>query len=151
MTGFVLPLMLGFLGGYAYALRQHDLKLAAWTLEPQDGVHTWARVLLAALLGGLVGVIWTSDAPVSLGGFTLSLAAVAFFVGFSVEAVFRLIQTLIEGVVSTIRSPEPATARSSSITATQVRRIARDVVATQGNAPVTGSGGIPTARQSSGT
>ena len=44
-----------FLGGCAYVLRRHDQKLATWTLEPQDGKHpVGARVLLAALLGGLV-------------------------------------------------------------------------------------------------
>ena len=143
MSGFALPMMLGFLGGCAYVLRQHDLKLASWTLEPQDGQHPWLRVLLAALLGGLVGVIWTSDEPVSLGTFSLSVAAIAFFVGFSVEAVFRLIQTLIEGVVSTIRSPEQATVPSSPTTRTEVQRIARDFASNRDTASRTTNGSRP--------
>jgi hypothetical protein len=126
MAGFALPMMLSFLGGCAYVLREHGMKLANWTLEPHDGKNPWLRVLLAALLGGLVGVIWTSDEPVALGGFNLSLAAIAFFVGFSVEAVFRLIQTLIEGVVSTIRAPGSTAGPASPITTSQVRRIAQE-------------------------
>ena len=52
-------------------------------------------------------MIWTSEEPVTLGGFTLSLAAIAFFVGLSVEGVFGLIQTLIDGVVSTTDRSRP--------------------------------------------
>jgi hypothetical protein len=104
--GFVLPMMLGCLGGCAYALRRLDGKLTNWTLEPQDGKHALVRVGLAALLGGLVGVIWTTDQNVSLGGFTLSLAAVAFFIGFSVEGVFKLIETLIGSVTSSLQAPQ---------------------------------------------
>jgi hypothetical protein len=108
MAGFVLPMLLGCLGGCAYALRKLDHKLINWTLEPHDGKHALVRVGLAALLGGLVGVIWTSDAPVKLGAFSLSLAAVAFFVGFSVEVVFKVIENLIDGVSATIRGPASA-------------------------------------------
>ena len=102
MTGFVLPLMLGCLGGCAYALRRIDSKLASWTLEPNDGEHTIVRIALAALLGGLVGVVWTTGETVTLGGFTLTLAAIALFVGFSVEAVLKLIEKLVQTVIATV-------------------------------------------------
>lgn len=127
MSGFVLPMLLGFLGGCAYAFRRLDAKLAAWTLEPQDGKHAVVRVCLAAMLGGLVGVIWSSDENVTLGGFTLSLAATAFFIGFSVEAVFRLIQTLIDTVASSLRTPAPpSVALSPPMSESQMRRIAKE-------------------------
>ncbi len=95
VAGFILPMMLGCLGGCAYVLRHTDLKLSNWTLEPHDGRHAVVRVMLAAVLGGLVGVIWSPGDNITLGGFTLSLAAIAFFVGFSVEVVFRIIENLI--------------------------------------------------------
>lgn len=100
VAGFLLPLILGCLGGCAYAMRLVDRKLSTWTLEPQDGRHALVRVALAAVLGGLVGVVWTSGEAVALGGFSLSLAAAAFFIGFSVEPVFKLIETVvIDGLV----------------------------------------------------
>lgn len=95
VSGFLLPLFLGSLGGCAYAMRRIDQKLSQWTLEPQDGRHAIVRVALAAVLGGLLGVVVTSGEAVTLGGFSLSLAALAFFVGFSVEPVFRAIERLV--------------------------------------------------------
>jgi|GEM_PF-2261669 len=95
VAGFLLPLLLGSLGGCAYAMRRIDQKLSTWTLEPQDGRHAVVRVGLAAVLGGLVGVVWTGGEPLAVGGMSLSLAAVAFFVGYAVEPVFKLIETVI--------------------------------------------------------
>ena len=103
VAGFLLPLLLGCLGGCAYAMRRVDQKLSTWTLEPQDGRHAIVRVALAAVLGGLVGVVWTSGEAVAVGGFSLSLAAAAFFIGFSVEPVFKLIETVvIEGLLKQV-------------------------------------------------
>ncbi len=108
VAGFLLPLplALGCLGGCAYAMRRIDQKLSTWTLEPQDGRHAIVRVALAAVLGGLVGVVWTSGDTVTLGGFSLSLAAAAFFIGFSVEPVFKVIENLV--IETLIKKATPA-------------------------------------------
>lgn len=98
MTGFLLPLLLGCVGGCAYALRRLDQKLSDWTLEFHDGSHSLLRVLLATMLGGLVGVIWNGDQPVRLEGFALSIAAAAFFIGFSLEVVFSMIEAMVNSV-----------------------------------------------------
>ena len=109
VSGFLLPLLLGCLGGCAYAMRRIDQKLSNWTLEPQDGRHSIVRVALAAVLGGLVGVVWTGGDTVAVGGFSLSLAAASFFVGFSVEPVFRVIETVvIEGLLKKAGPPRAA-------------------------------------------
>jgi hypothetical protein len=102
LSGFVLPLLTGFIGGAAYVLRRLDQKLSSSTLEPRDGWHAVLRVLLATTLGGLIGVVWSGDA-VSLGGVNLSLAAAAFFVGFALEAVFTLIEAMVESVAGRLR------------------------------------------------
>jgi hypothetical protein len=104
VAGFLLPLLLGCLGGCAYVLRRVDGKITSWTLELADGRHAVSRVALAALLGGLVGVFWTSGDTVKLGGYTLSLAAVAFFVGFSVEGVFKVIEAIIFNLTASASS-----------------------------------------------
>jgi hypothetical protein len=111
--GFLLPLLLGSLGGCAYAMRRIDQKLSSWTLEPQDGRHAVVRVGLAAVLGGLAGVMWTGGEPVAVAGLSLSVAAVAFFVGYSVEPVFRLIETVvIDGLIAKM-SGQPAGPRGA--------------------------------------
>lgn len=108
LTGFVLPLLLGCVGGCAYALRRLDQKLSDWTLEFHDGSHAMLRILLATMLGGLLGVLWTGNEPVQMGGFTLSLGAAAFFVGFSLEVVFTVIEAMVDGVAGKLRAPAPA-------------------------------------------
>ncbi len=108
-AGFLLPLLLGSLGGCAYAMRRIDQKLSSWTLEPQDGRHAVVRVGLAAVLGGLVGVVWTGGEPLAVGGLSLSLAAVAFFIGYAVEPVFKLIETvIIDALILKATNPGPA-------------------------------------------
>jgi hypothetical protein len=103
LTGFVLPLLLGCVGGCAYVLRRLGQKLSDWTLEVRDGSHSLLRVLLATMLGGLLGVVWSGDQPVQLGGFALSLAAAAFFVGFALEVVFTIIEAMVDGVSGKLR------------------------------------------------
>lgn len=109
LTGFVLPLVLGCIGGCAYVLRRLDQKLSESTLEVRDGWHAGLRVLLATMMGGLLGAVWSGDHQVDLGGYALSLAATAFFVGFALEAVFTVIEAMVEGVAGKLRAPSPAT------------------------------------------
>lgn len=103
LKGFVLPLLMGFLGGTAYVLRRFGQKLSDQTLEPQDGWHAVLRVLLAAMLGGLLGAVWSGNDALNVGGVDLSLAAAAFFVGFALEAVFSLIEAMVASVSGRIR------------------------------------------------
>jgi hypothetical protein len=107
LTGFVLPLLMGCIGGCAYVLRRLDQKLSDNALEVRDGWQAALRVLLATMLGGLLGAVWSGDQQLELGGYTLSLAAAAFFVGFGLEAVFTVIEAMMEGVVGKLRAPSP--------------------------------------------
>lgn len=104
LTGFVLPVLLGLVGGCAFVIRQLTDKTSNWTLNYQDGAQSLARVLLAMILGGLLGVVWTGGETVSLSGVTLSLAAAAFFVGFSLEVVFSMIEAMVAGVADKLRA-----------------------------------------------
>jgi hypothetical protein len=45
------------------------------------------RIVLGSILGSLLGVVWTNGEPIHLEGVNLSLAALAFFVGFMLETV----------------------------------------------------------------
>jgi hypothetical protein len=84
LTGFVLPMLLGLLGAFTYVYRDLDRRVRAATLMPGDGLHGTLRILLGMILGGLLGVLWTNGQPIKLEGVTLSLTALAFFVGYSV-------------------------------------------------------------------
>ncbi len=105
LTGFVMPMLLGLLGACVYVVREINEQIQTSTLEAQESIHGTLRMLLGATLGGLVGVIWTADQPVRLEGVSLSLGALAFFVGFCVEIIFRLVDTLVQAVADKIRKP----------------------------------------------
>jgi hypothetical protein len=98
LTGFVLPMLLGLLGACTYVYRDFDNALPAFTLKESDGIGAILRLVLGVILGGLTGLVWTNSQPIHLQGVTLSLGAVAFVVGFSVETVFRTLETMVVGV-----------------------------------------------------
>ena len=100
LTGFVLPMLLGLLGAFTYVYRNIDSKIRAATLSSGDGAHATLRILLGMMLGGLLGVIWTNGQPIELEGVTLSLAALAFFVGYGVEVVFQILDRIIARTIS---------------------------------------------------
>jgi hypothetical protein len=62
---------------------------------PGDGLHGTLRILLGTILGGLLGVVWTNGQPIKLEGVALSLSALAFFVGYSVEVVFQTLDNVV--------------------------------------------------------
>jgi len=105
MTGFVLPMLLGLLGACVYVYREIDDAIRTATLAAREGLHGTLRMLLGAILGGLLGALWTSGDVVRLEGVSLSLGALAFFIGFSVEVVFRLVDALVRSVADRIGKP----------------------------------------------
>ena len=105
LTGFVMPILLGLLGAWVYVFRNINRQIQTSTLEAWESIHGSLRMVLGATLGGLLGVIWTNDQPVRLEGMSLPLGALAFFVGFSVEIVFRLVDTLVRTVADKISKP----------------------------------------------
>jgi hypothetical protein len=102
MTGSVLPMLLGLLGACVYVYREIDDAIRTATLAAREGLHGTLRMLLGAILGGLLGALWTNGQVIQLEGVSLSLGAVAFFVGFSVEVVFSLLDALVRSVADRI-------------------------------------------------
>ena len=102
LTGIIMPMLLGLLGASAYVFRDLDRQLKAWTLYRGAAAHGALRLLLGIMLGGLLSVFWTSGTTARVDGVALSLAALAFFVGFGVEIVFQTLDTLIAGVAKKI-------------------------------------------------
>jgi hypothetical protein len=102
MTGCVLPILLGMLGACVHVYREIDGQIQAFTLEARESVHGTLRILFGAILGGLLGAVWTDGKAIQLEGVSLSLGALALFVGFSVEVAFRLVDALVTGVADRI-------------------------------------------------
>jgi hypothetical protein len=102
LTGIVLPMLLGLLGACAYVFRDLDRHIRTWTLYRGAAWHSALRLLLGVMLGGLLSVFWSSGTAPRVDGVALSLAAVAFFVGFGVEIVFQTLDTMIAAVAGKI-------------------------------------------------
>ena len=96
-------MLLGLLGAFTYVYRDMDRRVRTSTLRPGDGAHGTLRMLLGTILGGLLGVIWTNGQPIEFEGVALSLAALAFFVGYSVEVVFQIMEILVTKVVGQLQ------------------------------------------------
>lgn len=107
LTGYVLPLMLGGLGGCVAGIRRLQLKVAQRTLNDSDSFNCLLQVILGMTLGGLLGAVFSTDTPVRLGEYQLTLVALGFFVGFSLEVVFGLLDALVKAVTDLLRVGKP--------------------------------------------
>jgi hypothetical protein len=108
LTGFVLPMLLGLVGACAFVYRRVNEKIETWTLEARDKWQSGLRVLLGLTLGGLIGALFTSGDAVKMEGVTLTLAAMAFFIGYAVQVVFTMLDAIIRPIsdrVKTLFSP----------------------------------------------
>ncbi|NOG70236.1 hypothetical protein [Roseicella sp. DB1501] len=106
LSGYLLPLLLGGIGGGVYVLRRMDELLRSSTLTARDGMAAVGRIVLAAVFGGLLALVFGTDEPVKLGSFSLTIAAWAFFLGYALETVLRTLDAAIEGVVGRLRPAE---------------------------------------------
>lgn len=107
LTGYVLPLMLGGLGGCVASIRRLQQKVEQRTLNDSDSFNCLLQVILGMTLGGLLGAVFSTDAPVQLGEYRLTLVALGFFVGFSLEVVFGLLDALVKSVTGLLQVGKP--------------------------------------------
>ncbi|UFN47545.1 hypothetical protein LPC08_16180 [Roseomonas sp. OT10] len=108
----LLPLLFGTLGALVYALRHMEQQMAENRLLPGATRQAWLRVMLGLLMGACIGLfLRPEDTPVQgLGGLpaqvTLTFSGIAFLVGFSVEVVFRVLETMVNAVARQLGGPE---------------------------------------------
>ena len=107
LSGYLLPLLLGGIGGGVYVLRRMNELLRTATPTARDGMAAIGRIVLAAVFGGLLALVFGTDAPVKLGSVSLTIAAWAFFLGYALETVLKTLDAAIEGVVGKLRPAEP--------------------------------------------
>jgi hypothetical protein len=108
---YYLPVIFGVLGGAVYAVRRLNQKIMSSELHPRDWRHALLRIFMAFLPGGCIGLFFQPegtkvDAPV--GEISLSIAALSFLAGYSVEVVFRFFDLAITQALRVVNAIAPA-------------------------------------------
>lgn len=98
LNQYILPLMYGLLGGFAFVLRSLAIETKAMTYTAVSNIEYALRIHLGALAGLVVGFLWGDITSGSAGmADSFSPLAVAFIAGYSVEFMFRLLDSIIGG------------------------------------------------------
>lgn len=98
LNQYILPLMYGLLGGFAFVLRSLANETKSMTYTAVSNIKYALRIHLGALAGLVVGFLWGDIASGSVGvANSFSPLAVAFIAGYSVEFMFRLLDSIIGG------------------------------------------------------
>lgn len=98
LNQYILPLMYGLLGGFAFVLRSLANETKSMTYTAVSNIKYALRIHLGALAGLVVGFLWGDIASGSIGvANSFSPLAVAFIAGYSVEFMFRLLDSIIGG------------------------------------------------------
>lgn len=110
---YVLPLLYGLLGANAYILRAISQHIDNHTFSLLSLYKYRLRLGLGALLGASVSLIFSSD-EAATQGIGLSMPAVAFLSGYSVEFAFSIVDALIaRGRMAVGGRSAPATAAAN--------------------------------------
>ncbi len=107
LTVYVVPVLVGLLGAFAYVFRRINTKVEEYSLEARDRMQAILRMFLGVLLGGLVGLFFQPEG-VELSGIRLSIAALAFLVGYSVQVVFEALDSLISFALGVLQAKATA-------------------------------------------
>jgi len=91
---YILPLIYGFLGACVYILRNLSSKIKAYAFINASVINYYIRMCLGTL-GGIAIVWFVSPEKSTDPVMSLSPLALAFLVGYSVELLFTVMDTLI--------------------------------------------------------
>ncbi len=96
LNQYILPLLYGFLGGIAFVLRELASESRSITYTPTSNIKYGLRINLGALAGLVIGFLWGDLQGKSFGVVeSLSPLAVAFLAGYSVDFLFRMLDSVI--------------------------------------------------------
>ena len=114
VSSYILPFTFGIIGSLLYVLTQHYTNLRANLLVPRDHVLGYLRVALGIVVAASISMLITSASgptpttspPLSgstmpgslVGSLTLTTSLITFLAGFGAEAVFTLLQDLVQRV-----------------------------------------------------
>ncbi|NJO88887.1 MAG: hypothetical protein HC831_07960 [Chloroflexia bacterium] len=96
LNQYLLPLLYGLLGGFAFVLRSLAEESKNMTYTATSKIKYGLRIQLGALAGLVIGFLWGDFRGKSFGVVeSLSPLAVAFLAGYSVDFLFRMLDSLI--------------------------------------------------------
>lgn len=103
LNGYVIPVLMGFLGSTAYVLRLYLRNLGDRLLTPRDLRSYAIRIVLGTLSGLAISFFMhpggpAQDAAGPAATVTLTAPALAFLAGYAVEVLFRLLDGMAEQV-----------------------------------------------------
>ncbi len=100
LNQYILPLFYGLIGGIAFVLRSIAKDTKMMTYAPNSKIKYGLRVHLGGLAGLMIGFLWGDLQGKTFGVVeSLSPLAVAFVAGYSVDFIFRMLDSVI-GVTS---------------------------------------------------
>jgi hypothetical protein len=106
MGSYILPILFGVIGAWAASERELRRRLERFEVTRTDR-HTYRRgLLLGGVVGGVVGLFFSTD---TLKNLSLTYSAIALVAGFAGDRVFRFLDDLINRIFS-IERPPPGTA-----------------------------------------
>ncbi|GEM_PF-2564526 len=94
---YLLPLLYGLLGAFAYVLRNLNEQLESINYSRDSNTRFLLRLFLGALLGLTVRVFFDSESTTELSSY--SPLAVSFISGYSVEFFFSFLDGLIKRII----------------------------------------------------
>ena len=96
LNQYILPLLYGLFGGFAFVLRSISAETRNMTFTQASNIKFGLRIHLGALAGLVVGFLW-GDFDAKSAGIISSLSplAVAFLAGYSVDFLFKTLDSLI--------------------------------------------------------
>jgi hypothetical protein len=104
----VLPVLYSMLGAWVWLLRERLRQITERRLRPVLTGEYAQRILLGAVLGGVVGALYTTeDIRGQLA--SIPLLGLAFLVGYNVELVFSLLDRMVCSIREKIEGIKPAT------------------------------------------
>ena len=99
---YILPLIYGLLGGFAFVLRNLTTEIKEMLFTKESRINYTLRISLGALLGLIVGLFWGDNSSIGQNFIAdLSPLAVAFLAGYSVEFLFKLFDNIISTILKT--------------------------------------------------
>lgn len=108
-SSFLVPFVYGTLGACAFLLRNMGEKLRARQFDPSDIPQHWNRLFLGGLSGGMV-ILFANDDPDSvINVVNISVGALGFIAGYSIDVLFNTIDRLISAVLPSHESSSPDT------------------------------------------
>jgi len=102
MGSYILPILFGVIGAWAASERELRRRLERFEVTRSDR-HTYRRgLLLGGVVGGVVGLFFSTD---TLKNLSLTYSAIALVAGFAGDRVFRFLDDLINRIFSIERPP----------------------------------------------